>query len=186
MAEEAAEEDENMEDLELSEDIYCLTFAALMTSRNTVIHRELVLKAGISFMLQIILTIIVWHGSATFDKVEVAETYVNSARIIAAFLLHFAIIPEIKTALNMTQYAKMNYHKYRNWNATFAFMVSLWKLLGGVMCDVINMYVICLDGTIADVIKDYVAFGIIAEIDDIIFGTVTGIDGSGMVNDAGL
>jgi hypothetical protein len=96
------EEECHMDDLELSEDIYCLTFAMLMKSRNVIVHRELVLKSGIAFMVQILLTMIVWRSSADFDKVAVAEKFVNTARIIASFLLHFTMVPEIKTALRMT------------------------------------------------------------------------------------
>jgi hypothetical protein len=120
----------------------------------------------------------------TFNKIAVAETYVNSARIIAAFLLHFDTIPEINVALNMTQYCKANYDKYRNWNASFAFMISVMKLIGGVFCDAINMYVICMDDNIGDVIGDYVAFGIIACIDDVIFGLVNSSVNAGDILEA--
>ena len=85
----------------------------------------------------------------------------------------------------MTLYCKNNYYKYRNWNATFAFMMSVMKLVGGIFTDVINMYVICLDDTIGAVIGDYVAFGIIAEIDDIV-GELVNMDAAAECEEAGF
>jgi hypothetical protein len=128
---------------------------------------------------------IVWRGSDDFDKVAVAEKFVNTARIIASFLLHFTMVPEIKTALRMTQYCKDNYHKYRDLNATFAFMVSVFKMIGGVFCDVINLYVICLCTNIGDVIGSYVAFEIIACIDDILV-CIVNFDVAAAIEDTGF
>ena len=56
-----------MEDLELGEDIYCLAFITLLKSRNTVVHREMILKAGLCFLIQIMLSLVVWRGSADFN-----------------------------------------------------------------------------------------------------------------------
>ena len=64
-------------------------------------------------------------------------------------------------------------------------MMSVMKLIGGVFTDIINMYVICLDDSIGAVIGDYVAFGIIAEIDNIV-AEICNIDTGSIVEEAGF
>ena len=42
------------------------------------------------------------------------------------------------------------------------------KIIGALLCEFLNIATILKSETVGDVIKDYIAFGIIADIDDIV------------------
>ena len=48
------------------------------------------------------------------------------------------------------------------------------KALGGLITELVNVFVIVQSQTIEDVVKDFIAFGIIAEIDDLMAFTLCG------------
>ena len=59
------------------------------------------------------------------------------------------------------------------------FYIGLMKFLGGILCEFLNMYIICQSTTIVDVVKDYVAMGILAEIDNILISTLVSYEDTG-------
>ena len=50
------------------------------------------------------------------------------------------------------------------------------KLVGGFSTEVINLFKMAQSTTVGDIVKDFIAFGIIAEIDDLIVLTIKGVD----------
>jgi hypothetical protein len=100
----------------------------------------------------------------------------NASRLICAFLLHYSSIEEIKIGFEIMMYSKNNFDQFEGSNDILAFLCGFMKLFGGGICEIVNIMVIVQSTTILDVIKDYVAFGIIAEIDDIVASTLFGIN----------
>ena len=72
-------------------------------------------------------------------------------------------------------YVKSNYSKFYGFGGSLMFFIAIMKLSGGLFCEIVNILTIVQSETIGDVIKDFIAFGIIAEIDDIIVSTITTI-----------
>lgn len=46
-------------------------------------------------------------------------------------------------------------------------MISIFKLIGGITTEFINILLILESDNIGDVVKDFIAFGVIADIDDL-------------------
>ena len=53
-------------------------------------------------------------------------------------------------------------------------MFATFKLIGGLMCVFANSMVMLTDSNIENVVKDFIAVGIIAKIDDLMAGTTLG------------
>lgn len=77
------------------------------------------------------------------------------------------VIPEIRSALSMMKYIKNFRHKFLRVNTLYPWFMALLKLLGGVLTELINIYIIIQAESIEDVVKDFIALGIIAEIDNL-------------------
>ena len=50
------------------------------------------------------------------------------------------------------------------------------KIFGGVMTELLNMWMMCFNDNEDDVVKDFIAFGIIASIDDIMVAVIKSLD----------
>ena len=168
------EEGVEMETLNLSSDIYSLTFHQFVHSRNPKVHQELVMKSAIAFAVQVLLAMLIFMSSGGLASVFNGDVSINCARLLCAFILHFQVLEEITMALDMMMYVKHNSHTFKAKGALLGFIVALMKVLGGLVCEVANILVIVQSETVGDVIKDFIAFGIIQEIDDIIASTVGG------------
>lgn len=55
-------------------------------------------------------------------------------------------------------------------------MFASFKMIGGLLCFLVNCFIMIASGTIEDVIKDYIAVEIIATIDNLMANTVSGDD----------
>ena len=98
------------------------------------------------------------------------------SRVTCAFLLHVSIVPEIKTAKEMISFAKKNPTLFSGQRFEYVIMFGMFKLLGGVASFVANIYLCIVSSTIDDVIKDFVAVMIISQVDNLMYGTVSGFD----------
>jgi hypothetical protein len=58
----------------------------------------------------------------------------------------------------------------------FPFLIALMKLLGAFLTELLNILAIISATSVDDVVKDFIAFAIIAEIDDILGKTLKSID----------
>ena len=60
------------------------------------------------------------------------------------------------------------------------------KFTAGLLTEITNVLIIIQSGTIEDVIKDFIAFGFICEIDNLMISTVTSINCSEDIGNAGV
>ena len=87
------------------------------------------------------------------------------------------LFKEIEFAFQMLAFAKKNPSAFTGQRFEYAMLVSFYKLLGGLACFGTNIVIMLRSSSIEDVIKDFVAVEIIANIDDFMYGTVsTNID----------
>ena len=106
-----------VENLVLSEDIYCVTFVKFMDD-EPLQHKELMLKSVIAFVFQIVLIVLITsffvnkEDSESFMAIYTGSWKINSARLCCAFLLHMQILPEIRCAIDMIKYAQSNADKF--------------------------------------------------------------------------
>ena len=110
----------------------------------------------------------------------------NLARVICAFILHISVMPEIYCAINLMRFTRNNSEGFYGKQSFFPFSVALMKLMGGFMTEYSCVLIIVQSNNIENVIKDFIAFGFICEIDDIIMQTVNLIDCVEEINKAGI
>jgi hypothetical protein len=60
-------------------------------------------------------------------------------------------------------------------------LLGAFKLVGGILCEVMNILVMIQSDNVGDVVKDFIAFGIISEIDDILDAIVMTIDSDELI-----
>ena len=58
----------------------------------------------------------------------------------------------------------------------FAFGLALMKCFGAIATELINMFKMGQASSVDDIVKDFIAFGIISEIDDLMVMTLSNID----------
>jgi hypothetical protein len=85
-------------------------------------------------------------------------------------------MPEVAEAINLMQYSINNYDKFKTRSFMFPFLIAFMKLFGAFFTEFINMVKITTAGTVDDVVKDFIAFAIIAEIDNILGQTLKSVD----------
>ena len=86
----------------------------------------------------------------------------------------------------MINFAKNNQKKFKKDNAQSAVYLGFFKLIGVVICEFLNSYTILLSGSVSDVIKDYIAFGIIADIDNTVASILFSINVEGAIEEANI
>ena len=76
-------------------------------------------------------------------------------------------MPEVRCALDMMKFTKNNPNIFADkTNNQIAFSVAYMKILGGLFTEIINVGIIITSTTVTDIVKDFIALGIISEIDD--------------------
>ena len=171
--------------LELEEDIYCITFLSFIQKRNSLIHRKLMMKSVICFTIQMILImLLLFDQDLNLESgVVQGDLYVNFSRIICALLLHILIVPEIRTAMSMLDYASHMPFEFRGNGSVYPFILGMLKCTSGMLTEFVNVMIIIKSDSTYDILYDFVALKIIAMIDDMI-GLTVGKDLSIDLNEA--
>ena len=91
-------------------------------------------------------------------------------RILCAILLHLQLEGEIRQSLLMLNYARLH-TKHRKQRIPML-IVSLMQFSGAFGTEIINIILICNQDGVQDVLMNFIALGVIAEIDDYYAGTL--------------
>ena len=169
--------------MDFQEDIYNYTFIRLLISDDHKEHYQLMLKASLSFGMQITLVFLVMAGKWYFKDVFLGNYLINDARVICALILHVSLMPEIRCSLDLMSFCANNKDLLRRNKGTCSyvniglpFLLSLMKLIGGFITEIANIIVIVESSSAIFVVKDFIALGSIAEIDNMMYGTLKDID----------
>lgn len=114
------------------------------------------------------------------------EVNLNLARLICAFILHMSIMPEINCAINLMRFIRNNPQAFYGHYSFFPFLIALMKLTAGLLTEITNILIITKSINIENCIKDFIAFGFICEIDDLMIQTVKEIDCEEEITRAGI
>lgn len=104
-------------------------------------------------------------------KPVIGNHQLNMTRFICSVLLHLQILPEIKISVEMMRYTVMQDPKA--FDVVFPFLISFMKFTGGILTEIINGYKMSTATSIEDVVKDFVAFEIISQVDNFVVQTMT-------------
>ena len=175
-----------MKTLELHEDIYSLAYLCLITSEDVIHQRDLNFKCFLTFMTQLGLAYLVINESLgrTWRETFVEGGFLyqgnyqlNITRIICAIILHMSIMPEVRSSIDMMRYVVNNPHKFNGRKLSLPFFLSFIKFSAAIITESLNIFKMGEASSIDDVVKDFIAFGIIAEIDNQIVGTISSVQG---------
>jgi hypothetical protein len=148
----------------------------MIENDDPLLHRELVLKCVLCFALQGGLIYLIFNDPMAEETSRINYLEVNLARFVAAILLHIVVMPEVTDSIKMMEYSINNYENFKTESFVFPFLIALMKLLGAFFTELLNLIVIISSPRVDDVVKDFIAFAIIAEIDDILGKTLKSVD----------
>ena len=97
---------------------------------------------------------------------------VNFSRIICALLLHILIVPEVRTAMSMLDYASQEPFGFLGNGSIYPFLLGVLKCSSGMLTEFVNVMIIVKSQTTYDILYDFVALKIIAQIDDMMGNTL--------------
>lgn len=143
------------------------------------------MKCVLTFSFQAILIYLVSSTSDGFDGICFGDWKMNYARIIIGYLLHFALVPEIRCSLEMLRFAKNNPGRFKDSQFRHPVIISYMKLTTTIAVELMCVITIGSSTSVGDILADYITFGIIAEIDTIV-GTIFNFDIQGEIDEANI
>ena len=100
--------------------------------------KDLLLKCAATFVIQISLSLMIVSSTGPVSPENCPrDLNINLARFICGYLLHFETIPEIRTGLQMMQYAKNYKQQYINGNETVVFFLGLQKFSTTLITEIV-------------------------------------------------
>ena len=103
--------------------------------------------------------------------------FLNLTRLICALVLHIQMMPEIRSSVDCMRFLVYYPHKFKNKNLTLAFSFMFMKFTAAFLTEFLNIFKMGQAESIDDVVKDFIAFGIIAEVDNMILRTISKVEG---------
>ena len=102
----------------------------------------------------------------------------NIIRLCAAFFMHIKLYPEIKVSIDMIKYSIYNQEKFKG-GAFLPMILACAKAFGSIMAELGSSYLIVRSVNVAKCLIAFLGMSIIANIDNIMANTLTGVDLSG-------
>lgn len=101
-------------------------------------------------------------------KIEIQDPHTASQmiRLIACFLMHLYILPDIKQALTIMEFLKFTQEREFEALKMTNFGIAFMKLFSALICQSVLIIMMSSTESISDMIKDFVAIGFVVEIDD--------------------
>ena len=94
--------------LNLEEDIYCYTYFKFISGYNPSVQKDLLIKCMVTFVFQFFLIFFIFGESGGINSVVVGSYQLNFSRMVCGYLLHYNIIPEVRSAIDLMAYVKNN------------------------------------------------------------------------------
>jgi hypothetical protein len=86
------------------------------------------------------------------------------------------IMPEVRNSLQLIRYALLNQSSFKGRGDIFSVSILFMRLYANFFTEFLNVYKMSQTSSVEDVVKDFIAFGIISEIDVVIAGSFLQID----------
>lgn len=124
--------EQEFEEVELAEDIYCIGFLVFLTSDSPKQMSNVVLKCIFCLLIQVMIVLMMMTEylnvddsgeGALFagflkgnimDGLVVGNPSINLARVVCCFLLHLELLPELSSAKSMIDFARKNPSAFHN------------------------------------------------------------------------
>jgi len=160
------------ETLDVGEDFYCMSFLGFMkeNQEKLVLSSQEVARNFMNcffiLMIQVALVTLVAKDMIFSEAIDYIEADFSqlTARFILAILLHIQLEGEVYQAMKFIKF--YNNHPEKFSNTLPPFLICLMQLTACLATEIINIVLICTTPTIMDTVMNFVALGVIAEIDN--------------------
>jgi hypothetical protein len=155
----------------MEDDFYCISFLSHMLQNRVKFDIQLSDTASnfkqcmFIFTVQMMFIILIGQEIFTGDGFVQCNFDILVTRFICAFLLHIQIEKEVKISLKMIKY--FTSHRSRFDSGIQPFLIPFMKLCGSLFTECVNIFLICQQTTIMDCVMNFIALGVIAEIDNL-------------------
>ena len=68
----------------------------------------------------------------------------------------------------------------------YVFLIIMMKIFGGLQTEISNIVLMIQTETIEDIVKDFIALGIISEIDNVMMATVGAVDAGNEIDNTNI
>lgn len=174
----APEDESGLKRLPIREDFYAMSFCGMIRpyQRYYGLTRQ---EANQNFYnclfifgLQMLLVALVGAEILSADFVLTFPTLPTLVtRFVCGILLHIQLEGEVRQALVMLKY--YNDHHSAFAEPVPAVAIAVMQLAAALFTEVININLICAQDTIMDCIMNFIALGVIAEVDDYYAGSLS-------------
>lgn len=100
------------------------------------------------------------YGSTNYE----VDVSIHAVRLICCIVFHFAFGGEVDSALKLMKYSIL--HSERFERPVTAFMICFLQLSTTVIIEFVNIFNLCNQSKILDVIMNFLALGVLADFDD--------------------
>ena len=100
------------------------------------------LKAALVFIMQMMLVILIVTEKPVIANIFVGDHLINSARITCALILHMSIMPEVRCAIELMNFAYVYPKAFKDNGTVIPFFLGLMKLFGGLFTEIANVLII--------------------------------------------
>ena len=110
----------------------------------------------------------------------------NGVRLVCTCLLHMMIMPEIKNSLELIRFSILNCESFNGLGKYFAVLILQMRLWACILTELLNIYKMGETDAIEDIVKDFIAFGIISDIDEVIVNSFLQLNVSEELKEHGI
>ena len=110
----------------------------------------------------------------------------NGVRLVCTCLLHMMIMPEIKNSLELIRFSILNWESFNGLGKYFAVLILQMRLWACILTELLNIYKMGETDAIEDIVKDFIAFGIISDIDEVIVNSFLQLNVSEELKEHGI
>ena len=100
------------------------------------------LKATLVFMMQMLLVFLIIFEKPIIPNIFVGTHLVNAARVICGLILHMSIMPEVRCALELMNFAHSYPKAFKESGNLMPFCIGFMKLCGGLITELTNVMII--------------------------------------------
>mmetsp|Transcript_10285 Transcript_10285/g.15674 ORF Transcript_10285/g.15674 Transcript_10285/m.15674 type:complete len:171 (-) Transcript_10285:132-644(-) len=113
------------------------------------------------FFIQMLIILFIFMGALKgTDGLDYVEPNVTnlSLRLLCCYLFHLSSYGDVVDSYQRLKYLRNNHTKFESRFIVPAFLVILYQLTTGVLCETVNILFLTRQETLVDIIMNYVAF----------------------------
>lgn len=100
------------------------------------------------------------------------DFYKMILRLLCAYLFHLQNYGDVADSFKRLKFVRKNPQLIEPKYIGIAFAISMYQFLSSFLCEAVNIFFLCRQDKLTDIIMNYVAFASVSEFDNIYFSAV--------------